>query len=143
MVIAMGDSTWQTERAISGVAKSAHDLGETALARQWSVRKIAARLRTASRDEAATTIKVFEEYASRMGEANAGAALDVVLAQRDVLTPASHPRRQRFLANLAWAAWHMDRKDAAKALREEIRGLPSDDEEAAKVVGALDEVMGK
>jgi predicted Ser/Thr protein kinase len=143
MVIAMGDSTWQTERAISGVAKSAHDLGETALAREWSVRKIAARLRTASRDEAATTIKVFEEYASRMGEANAGAALDVVLAQRDVLTPASHPRRQRFLANLAWAAWHMDRKDAAKALREEIRGLPSDDEEGAKVVGALDEVMGK
>lgn len=143
MVIAMGDSTWQTERAISGVAKSAHDLRETALAREWSMRTIAARLRTAPRDEAATTIKVFEEYAPRMGEANPGAALDVVLAQRDVLTPASHPRRQRFLANLAWAAWHMDRKDAAKALREEIRGLPSDDEEAAKVVGALDEVMGK
>jgi tetratricopeptide (TPR) repeat protein/predicted Ser/Thr protein kinase len=140
---ALGDSTWQFERAVSGVAKAAHELRESSIARDWSVRTIAARLRTASRNEAATTVKVFEEYAPRLGE-SVPAALDLILRERDRLTPPEHPRRGRFLANLAWAALQMGRADEARALVEQATPADDDDREViAAVREALEQQAGQ
>jgi hypothetical protein len=139
----LGDSTWQFERAVSGVAKAAHELRESSIARDWSVRTIAARLRTASRNEAATTVKVFEEYAPRLGE-SVPAALDLILRERDRLTPPEHPRRGRFLANLAWAALQMGRADEARALVEQATPADDDDREViAAVREALEQQAGQ
>lgn len=131
MTVALGDSTWQTERTISFAAKAARDLKDGALVETWSLRAVVARLRTATASEAQTTVKVFEEYAPIVGKSREE-LLEYVFSRRDELVPTNHPRHARFFANLAWAAVSMNRPQIAETALSSV-GDAGLDEEDTKV----------
>ncbi len=131
LTLALGDSTWQTERAISIAAKAARDLQDPALAELWTTRTVVARLQIAAASEAHTTVKVFEENAPHMRITRED-LLDRIFTQRDTLVPMDHEKRARFLANLSWAALAMNRADIARRSLDDI-GAATLTEDDAKV----------
>ncbi len=128
LTYAMGDSTWQTERACSNAATTARALGDPAQIETWSIRTVASRLRNASRAELSTTVKVFEENASPRW-ATPEELLDSVLAQRDELVPVEHAKRGRFLVNLAWACARLQRSVASRSALDEAQRVTLEQEE--------------